>query len=177
MPRRVAVTRLADMGIAMAMSGPFLSPTSNRAERPVPSLAEKRNLAAAWTGLAIAAIWIAITLISVYAPDLVTGTSQDRVPFAAILAWIWGVLASYNVAVAILRRRRSLAVADSARLLAIAVSVIWTICMILGVAGPEWVSGTSPTRVPISALVAPVIAVVLTQLATRLMKALDNDGH
>ena len=159
------------------MSGPFLSPTSDRADRPVPSLAEKRNLAAAWTGVAIAAIWIAITLISVYAPDLVTGTSQDHVPLAAILAWIWGLLASYNVAVAILRRRRSLAVADSARLLAIAVAVIWTICMILGVAGPEWVSGTSPTRVPISALVAPIIAVVLTQLATRLLKTLDNDSH
>ena len=159
------------------MSGPFLSPASDRAERPAPSLAEKRNLAAAWTGLAIAAIWIAVTLISVYAPSLVTGTTHDHVPIAAILAWIWGVLASRNVAVAILRRRRSLAVLDSARLLAIAVGTIWTICMILGIAGPEWVSGTNPTRIPISAIVAPIIAVVLTQLVIRLIKTLDNDKH
>jgi hypothetical protein len=47
--------------------------------------------------------------------------------------------------------------------------------MILTVAGPEWVSGTSPTRIPISAIVAPIIAVVLTQLAIRLIKALDNE--
>ena len=165
----------ADLGTPIVMSGPFLSPTSDRAERPVASPAEKRNWVAAWTGLAIAAIWIAVTLISVYAPDLVTGTTQDHVPLAAILAWIWGVLASRNVAVAILRRRRSPGVADSARLLAIAVTTIWTICMILAVAGPEWVSGTSPTRIPISAIVAPIIAVVLTQLAIRLIKALDNE--
>jgi hypothetical protein len=47
--------------------------------------------------------------------------------------------------------------------------------MILAVAGPEWVSGASPTRIPISAIVAPIIAVVLTQLAIRLIKALDNE--
>jgi hypothetical protein len=169
------VTHPADLGTPIAMSGPFLSPTSDRAERPVTSPAEKRNWVAAWTGLAIAAIWIAVTLISVYAPDLVTGTTHDHVPLAAILAWIWGVLASHNVAVAILRRRRSPGVADSARLLAIAVTTIWTICMILAVAGPEWVSGTSPTRIPISAIVAPIIAVVLTQLAIRLIKALENE--
>lgn len=169
------VTHPADLGTPIVMCGPFLSPTSDRAERPVASPAEKRNWVAAWTGLAIAAIWIAVTLISVYAPDLVTGTTQDHVPLAAILAWIWGVLASRNVAVAILRRRRSPGVADSARLLAIAVTTIWTICMILAVAGPEWVSGTSPTRIPISAIVAPIIAVVLTQLAIRLIKALDNE--
>ncbi len=158
------------------MSAPVLSPTSARAERPVPSPAVKRNQAAAWTGLAIAAIWIAVTLISVYAPDLVTGTTQDHVPLAAILAWIWGVIASREVAVAILRRRRSPGVVDSARLMAIAVSVIWTICMILGVAGPEWVSGTDPTHIPISAIVAPIIALVLTHLVTRLMTALDSDN-
>src|SRR6478735_8946074 len=100
------VTHPADLGTPIAMSSPFLSPTSDRAERPVASPAEKRNWVAAWTGLAIAAIWIAVTLISVYAPDLVTGTTHDHVPLAAILAWIWGVLASRNVAVAILRRRR-----------------------------------------------------------------------
>jgi hypothetical protein len=45
------------------------------------------------------------------------------------------------------------------------------------VAGPEWVSGTSPTRIPISAIVAPIIALVLTQLVTQLIKALDSDNH
>ena len=138
------------------MSAPVLSPTSARAERPVPSPAVKRNQAAAWTGLAIAAIRIAVTLISVYAPDLVTGTTQDHVPLAAILAWIWGVIASREVAVAILRRRRSPGVVD--------------------VAGPEWVSGTDPTHIPISAIVAPIIALVLTHLVTRLMTALDSDN-
>src|SRR6476660_2916410 len=106
MRRQAWVIHPADLGTPTAMSGPFLSPTSDRAERPVASPAEKRNWVAAWTGLAIAAIWIAVTLISVYAPDFVTCTSQDRVPRAAVLAWIWGVRAPRNVAVALLRRRR-----------------------------------------------------------------------
>src|SRR6478672_7864318 len=54
--RQAWVTHPADLGTPIAMSGPFLSPTSDRAERPVASPAEKRNWVAAWTGLAIAAI-------------------------------------------------------------------------------------------------------------------------
>jgi hypothetical protein len=86
---------------------------------------------------AAAAIWTAVTLISVFAPDLVSGTMQDHVPLAAILTWIWGVMASRSVATAMIRRRRSPDVGAAARLLAIAVSAIWAIATVVGVLGPE----------------------------------------
>ena len=147
------------------------------AELPVTSSSAERNQAAAWTGVAIAAIWIAVTLISVFAPDLVSGTMQDHVPLAAILAWIWGVIASRSVATAVIRRRRSPGVGAAARLLAIAVSAIWAIATVVGVFGPEWVTGTDPTHLPISAIVAPIAALVLTELVTQLITAFDSDDR
>jgi hypothetical protein len=151
------------------------SPTSARAEAPVTSSPAERNQAAAWTGAAIAVIWTAVTLISVFAPDLVSGTMQDHVPLAAILTWIWGVMASRSVATAVIRRRRSPEIGAGARMLAIAVSAIWAIATLVGVYGPEWVTGTDPTHFPISAVIAPIAALVLTQLVVQLMTAFDRD--
>lgn len=149
-------------------------PPITPAELPVTSTPAERNQAAAWTGGAIAVIWTAVTLISVFAPDLVSGTMQDHVPLAAILTWIWGVMASRSVATAVIRRRRSPGVGAAARLLAIAVSSIWAIATVVGVFGPEWVTGTDPTHFPISAVVAPIAALVLTQLVVQLITAFDD---
>ena len=110
-----------------------------------------------------------------FAPDLVSGTTQDHVPLAAVLAWIWGVIASRSVASAVIRRRRSPGVGAAARLLAIAVSAIWAIATIVGVFGTEWVTGTDPTTSPISAIIAPIAALVLTQLVVQLITAFDSD--
>jgi hypothetical protein len=153
----------------------LIPPPISPAEPPVTSTPAERNQAAAWTGGAIAVIWTAVTLISVFAPDLVSGTMQDHVPLAAILTWIWGVMASRSVATAVIGRRRSPGVGAAARLLAIAVSAIWAIATVVGVFGPEWVTGTDPTHFPISAVVAPIAALVLTQLVVQLITAFDND--
>ena len=149
-------------------------PPISPAESPVTSTSAECNQAAAWTGGAIAVIWTAVTLISVFAPDLVSGTMQDHVPLAAILTWIWGVMASRSVATAVIRRRRSPGVGAAARLLAIVVSAIWAIAAVVGVFGPEWVTGTDPTHFPISAVVAPIAALVLTQLVVQLITAFDD---
>jgi hypothetical protein len=159
--------------VAMTVIRP--TPTSAPAAQPVTSSPAERNQAAAWTGVGIAAIWTAVTLISVFAPDLVSGIMQDHVPLAAILTWIWGVMASRSVATAVIRRRRSPGVGAAARLLAIAVSAIWTIATVAGVFGPEWVTGTDPTHFPISAVVAPIAALLLTQLVVQLITAFDSD--
>jgi hypothetical protein len=42
-------------------------------------------------------IWGAVIVISLFSPDNVSGSEQDHVPVAAILTWIWGLLASCNV--------------------------------------------------------------------------------
>jgi hypothetical protein len=37
----------------------------------------------------LARIWIAVAAISIFSPDLVSGSEQDQVPIAALLIWVW----------------------------------------------------------------------------------------
>jgi hypothetical protein len=36
-----------------------------------------------WTAIGIAGIWVAVLLISLFAPDLVSGSEQEHLPVAA----------------------------------------------------------------------------------------------
>jgi hypothetical protein len=47
----------------------------------------------AWTVAGIAGIWLAVLLISIFSPDLITD-QQEQVPVAAFGAWFWGVVAT-----------------------------------------------------------------------------------
>jgi hypothetical protein len=92
----------------------------------------------AWTAAGIAGIWVAVTLISLLAPDMLSGSEQQHLPVAAFSAWLWGLAATV---------------------------VVWGVATILGITLPEFVMGSDPTRIPIGALVAPVAAALLTVLA------------
>jgi hypothetical protein len=43
-----------------------------------------------WTAIGIGGIWVAVLLLSLLAPDLVSGSQQDHLPVAAFTAWFWG---------------------------------------------------------------------------------------
>jgi len=43
-----------------------------------------------WTAIGIGGIWIAVLLISLLAPDMVTGSEQQHLPVAAFATWFWG---------------------------------------------------------------------------------------
>src|SRR5512133_3573448 len=43
-----------------------------------------------WTAIGIGGIWIAVLLISLLAPDLVSGSEQQHLPVAAFATWFWG---------------------------------------------------------------------------------------
>ena len=45
------------------------------------------------TAVAVAGLWLALALSSVFAPDLIS-SSQDHVPIVAITIWIWGAVAT-----------------------------------------------------------------------------------
>lgn len=150
-------------------------PSTPTAAQPSPTTSAERNRAVAWIAAAIGTIWAAVVLISVFAPDNVSGTEQDHAALAAILTWIWGLIASRNLATAMIRRRRSPGIEATARLLAITVAPTWVIAAVVGVFGPELVTGTDPTRFPISAVVAPIAAMVVTQVFAQLITAFDSD--
>jgi hypothetical protein len=46
----------------------------------------------AWTVVGVVVIWAAVALISLFAPDMVTGSEQEHLPVAAFATWISGVV-------------------------------------------------------------------------------------
>ena len=116
----------------------------------------------AWTLAAVASIWTAVVLISVFSPDMVHGSEQQRMPVAAFGTWLWGFGASVAVFVAMARLR-----GDSDRrplwtMLFGATAVIWSAATLVSVFGPTSVTGSDPTTIPRAALIAPIVAMVAT---------------
>lgn len=119
----------------------------------------------AWSVAGIAGIWVAVALISVLAPDMVTGSEQQHMPIAAATACLWGLIATVAFLRAMTRLR-----GDAKRQqvwigLAGATLVVWLLATILSVTLPVFVTGNDPTRIPIGAMVAPLAAAVLIVLA------------
>ena len=59
----------------------------------------EQNGVNSWAGMAIsiAIIWLAVTLISIFVPEVVTGSDPTRIPLAAILAPIGGAIVTGTV--------------------------------------------------------------------------------
>jgi hypothetical protein len=97
----------------------------------------------------------------VFAPDLVSGTEQEHIPLAAITAWLWALASTGYVALlAILASD----VDDGTawRSFALTLIVVWLTASAVSIFGPELVTGTDPTRVPLAALIAPPAATLAT---------------
>lgn len=103
---------------------------------------------------AVAAIWVASTVAAVFAPDLVSGSEQDHIPIAAISIWLWTLVATGYV---LLATR-----AGASTTLTVATSAIWAAVAVVVLAAPVMVTGTDPTSLPITALLAPPIGAVAT---------------
>jgi hypothetical protein len=113
----------------------------------------------------IAGIWVAVTLISLFAPDMVTGSEQQHLPVAAFGAWLWGLAATAAFVWAMGRLR-----GDAARQpfwigLTAATAAVWLVATVLSIVLPVYVTGSDPTRLPVGAMVSPVAAALLTTLA------------
>jgi len=110
---------------------------------------------------ACASIWLGVAAISVFAPDLVSGTEQEHIPLAAITAWLWALASTGYVALlAILASDVDYGTAW--RSFALTLIVVWLTASAVSIFGPELVTGTDPTRVPLAALIAPPAATLAT---------------
>jgi hypothetical protein len=119
-----------------------------------------------WTSVGLAVIWIAVLVISLFSPDLVTGSQQEHLPLAALTAWLWGLIGTVGFLWGMGKLRGS---ADRRPIwvgLSAAVGGIWLVATVLSLTLPVFETGTDPTRLPFGALVAPLAAAVLTVLAS-----------
>ena len=118
-----------------------------------------------WTLLGVVGIWLAILAVSLFAPDMVSGSEQEHLPIAAFTAWLWGVLGTMAYVWGMGRIRRFSETRETWVGLTAATLVIWTAAAIVAIAAPEFVTGSDPTRIPLAAFLAPIGAAVLTGLA------------
>jgi len=117
-----------------------------------------------WTLAGIAVIWVAVILISLLAPDMVSGSEQQHMPVAAFGAWFWG-LAGTGAFVWGMGRLRGNADRQPFWIgLAVATMAIWGLATVLSITLPVFVTGSDPTRLPVGAMVSPIAAALLTTL-------------
>jgi hypothetical protein len=118
-----------------------------------------------WTAVGIGGIWVAVLLLSLLAPDMVTGSQQEHLPIAAFTTWFWGA-AGTLVFLWAMGRLRGRAVWQPIWVgLSVATVGIWAVATILGITLPVMVTGTDPTRIPFAAIFVPIAAAGLTALA------------
>jgi hypothetical protein len=119
----------------------------------------------AWSVGGLVAIWTAVALISIFAPDLVSGSEQEHLPVAAFGTWLRDMVATGGYLLAMGRLRGSASRRPIWIGLTAATLTVYLLATILSIALPVVETGTDPTRLPIAALVTPVAAAVLTGVA------------
>ena len=123
-----------------------------------------------WMALPIGAIWLAIILTSLFAPDLVGGAESNHFKVAALINWLWGgVATAFVLRATLFNPDHHIDWEDSSALIWIgaAVTGIWLIVTVISLAGPEIVYDT--WRVPIAAIIAPAVGVVVTRYAVEFL--------
>jgi magnesium-transporting ATPase (P-type) len=142
--------------------------TAESNDRPLP---EGRQVGTAdsswmlWTALGIGGIWVAVLLISFFAPDLVSGSEQQHLPVAAFTTWFWGGIGTLVFLSAMGRLRGSAVWRPTWIGLSVVTLGLWAVATILAITLPEFKTGSDPTQIPFAALFAPVAAAMLTALA------------
>jgi hypothetical protein len=117
------------------------------------------------TAAGVAGIWVAVALISIFAPDMVTGSEHQRLPVAALGSWFWGLIATGAFLWGMGRLRGNAVRRPIWIGLTAATLALWLVATIAGIALPVVETGSDPTRLPVGAMIAPVAATVLTALA------------
>lgn len=113
----------------------------------------------AFVAVSVAAVWVTVVLASILAPVLVSGSQHEEIPLIAMTDWIWALCATGFVLLAGVSHFHQREHWIGAT---VAVVVIWAAVAVLSIYGPELVTGTDPTRVPLVALLAPIAGVIGT---------------
>ena len=109
--------------------------------------------------VSIGAIWLGAAASMVFSPDMVSGSNQEHLPLAAMTDWLWAALATGFVLLAAVRP-----VFDRAQWVggAVSIVVIWLLVALVSIAGPQLVTGSDPTRIPLAAILSPIAALIAT---------------
>lgn len=118
-----------------------------------------------WTAAGLTGVWAAVVLISLFAPDMVSGSEQERLPIAAFTTWVWGLAATGAFLWTMGRLRDKASQKPIWVGVAVVTLAVWLVATILSITLPVFETGSDPTRLPIGAMITPVAAALLTVLA------------
>jgi hypothetical protein len=118
-----------------------------------------------WTALGVGGIWVAVLLISLLAPDLVSGSEQEHLPVAAFTSWVWGGVGTVAFLWAMVRLRDNVRWQPAWIGVSVVTLAVWAIATVLGITLPVFETGSDPTRIPVAAILAPAAAAMITALA------------
>jgi hypothetical protein len=84
----------------------------------------------------LSAVWLSVVVVSVFAPDMVTGSEREHLPIAAMTVWLWGAVATAYL----------LLTPDEWSTVGWATGVagVWLAVLLVSVASPEMVTGSGP---------------------------------
>jgi hypothetical protein len=134
---------------------------------------------AAGVGISIASIWLAVLLASVFSPDMVHGSEQQHLPIAALTDWFWGSVATAFVVitVAIAHARPFEDKHEAWFLLALTTTAVWVAVTAVSIFAPRLVTGTDPTKIPLAAMISPVVGTVATGFISGAAALLSAGGR
>ena len=118
-----------------------------------------------WTAIGIGGIWVAVVLISLLSPDMVSGSEQEHLKVAAFATWFWGGVGTLVFLWAMGRLRGDAMWRPTWIGLSIVTLGIWAVATVLAIALPVVETGSDPTQIPLGAVVGPVAAAMLTAIA------------
>jgi hypothetical protein len=123
-----------------------------------------------WILVAVAAVWIAVVITSFTAPDFISGSEQEHLKFPAMINWLWGGLATTTLAR--MARIRRAAPDSSWTTIGLGTVGIWFIVVLATAFGPSLETGSDPTVIPMTAIIAPIAGMLLTRFLAEFV--LDN---
>jgi hypothetical protein len=118
-----------------------------------------------WTAIGISGIWVAVVVISVFAPDLVSGSEHEHLPIAAFTTWFWGGIGTAVFLWAMGKLRGDATWRPTWIGLSVVTLALWGLATVFSIALPVVETGSDPTELPLAAFFAPVAAAMLTGLA------------
>ena len=118
-----------------------------------------------WTAIGIGGVWVAVILISLLAPDMVSGSEHEHLKVAAFGTWFWGGIGTLVYLSAMGRLRGDAMWRPTWIGLTIVTLGIWALATVLAIVLPVVETGSDPTELPLGAFIAPVAAAMLTAIA------------
>lgn len=123
------------------------------------------------TAVATGSIWLAVIVASLVAPDFVSGSQHQHLQLVAGTDWIWGLVATALVILAVREGFHFCVTAATPWVaLGVGMAAVWAFVLLVTAFAPVFVTGSDPTTVPMAALGVPILGMFLTWFVCTLVR-------